>query len=230
MPSPSRSVLITGATRGIGRELARQLHAEGFRVFATGRDADRLAGLQQELGCPGEPADLGTTEAALALYAAAHRALGRVDVLINNAGFNLAKQPIEELTPEALDASYALNVRAPILLAREALKEMGPRRSGHIVNVLSSVVHMKPANYAIYATMKHALHGFTGCLLREAQAVGVKVTAVCPGGVNTTFRAQPRPDYLQPASAARMIVQCLTAPDDVVVHELTYRPMVETNF
>jgi short-subunit dehydrogenase len=78
--------------------------------------------------------------------------------------------------------------------------------------------------------MKHALHGFTGCLIKEARLVGVKVTGVYPGGVNTSFRANPRPDYLRPESAARMIVECVTAPADVVVHELTFRPMVETNF
>jgi short-subunit dehydrogenase len=85
-------------------------------------------------------------------------------------------------------------------------------------------------NYSVYSSMKYALHGFTGCLVKEARQVGVKVTAVYPGGVNTTFRPNARPDYLRPESAARMIVQCVTAPEDVVVHELTFRPMVETNF
>ena len=78
--------------------------------------------------------------------------------------------------------------------------------------------------------MTHALHGFTGCLLKEARLVGVKVTGPYPGGVDTTFRPNARPDYLRPESAARMIVACPTAPEDVVVHELTSRPMVETNF
>jgi short-subunit dehydrogenase len=78
--------------------------------------------------------------------------------------------------------------------------------------------------------MKHALHGFTGCLIKEARLVGVKVTGVYPGGVDTTFRPNARPDYLRASSAARMIMQCLTAPEDVVVHELIFRPMVETNF
>lgn len=58
----------------------------------------------------------------------------------------------------------------------------------------------------------------------------MKVTGVYPGGVDTTFRPVARPDYLRPASAAQMIVQCILAPDDVVVHELTYRPIIETNF
>jgi len=225
-----RTVLITGATRGIGREVARQLRAAGFTVFVTGRDAAALAELQRELDCPGRAADLADAEAVPDLYAAARAALGRVDVLVNNAGFNKAKVPISQITAADLDASYAVNVRAPILLAREALRDMAARRSGHIVNVLSSIVHVKMENYAIYTAMKHALHGFTGCLSKEARAVGVKVTAVYPGGVNTTFRPQPRPDYLRPESAAHMIVQCLTAPEDVVVHELTFRPMVETNF
>jgi short-subunit dehydrogenase len=228
--SPVRNAFITGATRGIGREVARQLHAAGLRVFVTGRDAGLLESLQRELGCAGQLADLAQAEAVIALFAAARQALGEVDVLVNNAGFNRAKVPIASLTAEELDDSYAVNVRAPILLAREALRDMAPRRVGHIVNVISSIAHTSAENYSTYSTMKHALRGFTGCLIKEARKVGVKVTGVYPGGVDTGFRPVARPDYLRPASAARMIVQCILAPDDVVVHELTYRPIVETNF
>lgn len=226
----TRTALITGSTRGIGLEVARQLVAEGFKVFVTGRDAAQVAAVGRELNCPGLAIDLAAPEAPLELYAAARRELGPMDVLVNNAGFNRAKTPIVEVAGEDLDASYALNVRAPILLAREALKDMAPRRSGHIVNILSSIVRTRAENYSVYTTMKQALHGFNGCLTKEARLVGVKVTGVYPGGVDTTFRANARPDYLRPASAARMIVQCLTAPEDVVVHELLFRPMVETNF
>lgn len=225
-----RSALVTGATRGIGREVARQLKAAGFAVFLTGRDESLLAALRRELGCDGRAADLASAEAAGELFVAARASLGAVDVLVNNAGFNRAKEPLANVTIQDLDDSYAVNVRAPILLAREALRDMSPRRSGHIVNVISSVAHTSAENYSVYTTMKHALHGFTGCLIKEARQVGVKVTGVYPGGVDTTFRPTPRPDYLKPESAARMIVQCIVAPDDVVVHELTFRPLVETNF
>jgi NAD(P)-dependent dehydrogenase (short-subunit alcohol dehydrogenase family) len=224
------TALITGASRGIGREVARQLKTAGWQVFVTGRDTPLIESLQSELGCPGRAADLAETRSVLDLFTAARQALGRVDVLVNNAGFNRAKTPVTEITAEELDASYAVNVRAPILLAREALKEMAPRRSGHIVNVISSVVHANMENFSVYSSMKNALHGFTGCLIKEARQVGVKVTGVYPGGVDTTFRAAARPDYMRPESAARMIVQCITAPEDVVVHELTYRPIIETNF
>jgi len=226
----ARTALITGATRGMGREVARQLKAAGFQVFVTGRDAPLVDSLRRELTCPGLALDLARADAAIELFTAARQALKRVDVLVNNAGFNRAKAPIATVTAEELDASYAVNVRAPVLLAREALNDMAPRHSGHILNVLSSIVHTSAENYAVYSTMKHALHGFTGCLIKEARQVGVKVTGVYPGGVNTTFRAVARPDYLRPESAAQMIVQCITAPEDVVVHELTYRPIVETNF
>jgi NAD(P)-dependent dehydrogenase (short-subunit alcohol dehydrogenase family) len=230
MKENTRTALVTGATGGIGREVALQLKTAGFDVFVSGRNSALLTRLQQELGCPGLALDFGSPEAPVQLFGAALRALGHVDVLVNNAGFNKAKDPITKVTAEDLDSSYSVNVRAPILLAREALRHMSIRKSGHILNVLSSIVHAKMENYSVYTTMKHALHGFTGCLTKEGRLVGVKVTAVYPGGVNTGFRSQARPDYLRPESAAQVIVQCISAPEDVVVHELTYRPMVETNF
>jgi short-subunit dehydrogenase len=225
-----RKALITGATRGIGIEVARLLKSAGFELFITGRDERRLAAAREELGCGGEAADLHDANAAVTLYRAAREGLGKVEVLVNNAGFNKAKDSLEKVSARDLDDSYAVNLRAPILLAREALKEMGGRGSGHIVNVLSSIVHARMENYSVYTTMKCALHGFTGCLIKEARKVGVKVTGVYPGGVDTEFRSQSRPDYMRPESAARLIVDCIRAPDDVVVHEITYRPMVEVNF
>lgn len=226
----NRTALITGATRGIGQAVARQLAALGFRLFLTGRDAGRLAAVKDEVRCEGAVAELSDASAVRALYGRAREVLGDIEVLVNNAGFNRAKVPITAITEEDLDDSYAVNVRAPILLAREALKDMGGRRCGHIVNVISSIVRVGMENYSIYTAMKHALHGFNTCLVKEARAVGVKVTAVYPGGTDTDFRANRRPDYLRAGSAARVIVQCLTAPEDVVVHEIVYRPMVETNF
>lgn len=225
-----RNALITGATRGIGREVARQLKSAGFNLFVTGRDPELLNSLQSELDCAGLALDLSPADAPARLFSAALRQCGQIDVLVNNAGFNRAKEPIVRLGACELDDSYALNVRAPILLAGEALKHMAARRSGHILNIISSIVYTRAENYSVYTTMKAALHAFTGCLIKEARREGVKVTGVYPGGVNTSFRPNSRPDYLRPDSAAQMIVQCILAPDDVVVHELTFRPIVETNF
>ncbi len=225
-----KTVLITGATRGIGREVTKQLCAQGFTVFATGRDQQLLAALKKETGCLGCVCDLSDAEAAVALYVTAQKVLGRIDVLINNAGFNPGKNPVVEVGMEQMDASYAVNFRASFLLCREALKEMGVRKRGHILNVVSTIARTSASNYSAYCSLKYALHGFTQCLIKEARLVNVKVTGVYPGGTDTDFRPEERLDYMKPESAARMIVHCINAPDDVVVHELVYRPMIESNF
>lgn len=226
----SRTVLVTGATCGIGREAVKQLCEQGFTVFATGRDKALLDELKKETGCLGEPFNLTEPEAPVALYAAASAALGGVDVLINNAGANLGKDPVVEVSLEKLDASYAINFRAPYLLCREALREMGARKSGHIVNVISTMARTSAPNYSTYCSMKHALHGFTHCLIKEARLVNVKVTGIYPGGTDTDLRPEERPDYMRAGSVAKMVMDCINAPEDVVVHELVYRPMVESNF
>lgn len=225
-----RTVLITGATRGIGREVTKQLCALDFEVFATGRDSALLQSLQADTGCQGIVCDLSEAQAVSALYIKAKETLGQIDVLINNAGFNPGKDPVIEITREQMDSSYAINFRAPFLLAQAALQDMKTLGRGHILNVVSTIARTSAQNYAAYCSMKYALHGFTLCLIKEAREVNVKVTGVYPGGVDTDFRPNARPDYLKPESAAQMIVQCITAPEDVVVHELVYRPIVETNF
>jgi short-subunit dehydrogenase len=226
----TRKVLVTGATQGIGREVTKQLCVLDFQVFATGRDKDLLTSLRKETGCLGTVCDLSEAQAVAELYAQAKGSLGQIDVLVNNAGVNPGKDPVLAITQDQMDASYAVNFRAPFLLAQAALQDMKETGRGHILNVVSTIARTSAENYAAYCSMKYALHGFTLCLIKEARQVNVKVTAVYPGGVDTGFRANARPDYLKPESAAQMIVQCITAPEDVVVHELVYRPMVESNF
>ena len=225
-----RTVFVTGATRGIGRELVKQLTGMGFPMFGTGRDAALLESLKVETGCLGAVADLSDPEQVVEIYQQARDALGQVDILVNNAGLNHRKAPVTEIELDDWELQYAVNLRAPMLLSREALKDMSGREAGHIVNVVSTIAKTSQPNYSIYSTMKYGLMGFTKCLIKEAREVKVKVTAVHPGGTDTDFRPEGRPEYLSAASAAKMIVHCITAPDDVVVHDLTYRPMVEGNF
>jgi len=230
MAAETRTALVTGATRGIGRALACQLSIAGFRVFATGRNQELLQSLKSETGCEGAPFDLRLPDQVLVLYRTATKALGKIDVLVNNAGLNNRKAPIADTTLEEFEHQYAVNLRAPYILCREAMRDMGARREGHIVNVLSTCAKARIPTMGVYSTMKYALDGLTGSLIKEAREQNVKVTAVYPGGTDTDFREAARPEYMCAESAARMIFQAITAPADVVVHELVYRPLCENNF
>jgi len=227
----SRTALVTGASRGIGRALVKALAARDVVVLASGRDEAKLQSLQNETGCLIYALDLGTREAPRELYARAKDALGTVDIVVNNAGYNSRKALFVDTDLEEFEAQYALNLRAPAELCRLALKDMIERKSGHIVNVLSTATLYASEQMGIYTAMKHGLTGLTKVLIKEARPHGVKVSAVHPGGTNTEFRATERPDYMRPESVAELIVHSvLFAPDDAVVHELVFRPMVETNF
>lgn len=228
---PAKKALITGATSGIGRALTQQLAAQGVLVFATGRSEEALSALRSATGCLGIVADFQDPGAPMRVYDAARLALGGApDFLINNAGYNSRKAPLLDVTDEELDQQWLVNLRAPAILCRSAIRDMGARGSGHIVNIVSTVVHMGIGTMGAYTTMKHGLYGLTKVLIKEGQELGVKVTAVHPGGTDTNFREKHRPDYMRPESAAEMIRGVLFAPEDVVVHDLTFRPPVETNF
>jgi NAD(P)-dependent dehydrogenase (short-subunit alcohol dehydrogenase family) len=229
-------VFLTGATRGIGRATAVRLAGLGARLALAGRSAGALDDAASECRARGAPRvftrsfDLASEAAILDFYAAASRDLGAPGVLINNAGLNPGKRALVDVTTEELDLAIAVNLRAPFILAREAARDMRERGGGHIVNVLSTVCHFANETMGAYTAAKAGLDALTAVLRKELRPFGIKVSSVYPGGTNTTFRAQVRADYMRPESVAEAIVAVLTLPSDVAVHELTFRPMVETNF
>jgi short-subunit dehydrogenase len=237
MPSlKGKTVLITGASRGIGRAIAERLAREGARLALCGRDQDALAAVRTRAGDLGAEAvcasafDLAEEERILEYLSFVRAQLGPVAILINNAGFNPRKAPLREVATAELDSILAVNLRAPFILMREVHAEMRAAGGGHVVNILSTVCHADMETMGAYTAAKNALQALTRVFRKEVRADNIRVTAVYPGGTDTEFRAKRRRDYMRPESVAEVVFAALTTPEDAVVHELTFRPMVETNF
>ncbi len=222
-----KSILITGATSGIGYELTKALSQKKYRIVATGRDQEKLEQLHAQTGCHIIQADLSDAAQVQNLFDATMRELGTLDILINNAGMNSRKCGIDEFTLDEFDHQYAVNLRAPALLSREALKVMKPRQCGQIINVVSTVAKRSNEMMSVYTAMKQGLAGFSAILMKEAQPHGIKVTSLFPGGADTNFREADRPQYMHPKSVADTVMLLLELPQDVVMHEMTFRPPVE---
>lgn len=184
--------LVTGASSGIGREIAHLLAAEGARLAITARREDRLhavAAACRERGAPAVhvlPADLGAPGAVESLVRAAEAALGPIDVLINNAGFavpgSFARSRIDRT-----QAMLEVNVVAATLLMRHLLPGMVKRGRGAVLNV-ASVASFQAAPYqAGYAGTKSYLLNLSESVHQEVKHQGVVVTALCPGVTDTEF-------------------------------------------
>ena len=231
-----RVVFLTGASRGIGLAVAFRLAREQVRLAICGRDGKALAAVAREAESRGatkvfsKTFDLAQEAAILEFLREAQESLGVPDILINNAGFNERKARLAESTTAEFDSSMAVNLRAPFVFIREVLRTMIPREQGHIVNILSTTCHASNENLGVYTAAKSGLAALTGVLRKEVRPQGIRVSALYPGGTHTTFRPNDRPDYMKPESVAEAVYATLAMPDDLVVHDVTFRPMVETNF
>lgn len=183
-----RSVLITGASAGIGAAATAALVAAGARVVLVGRDRGRLAEVAARTGGQAVVADLAT---AAGLRRAGDLA-AEVDVLVNNAGRgwagNLSDMPADELS-----RLVTLNLAAPMQLTRSALPAMRRRGRGHLVFV-SSIAAVGVAEEAVYAATKAGLRAFAASLRHEVRGEGIGVSTVLPAAVDTSFfEARGRP-------------------------------------
>lgn len=232
--------MITGASRGLGRQLALQLAARGDQVLAVARDGGRLQALADEVHAGGRGRvvplvlDLADTAALHGRVTDAVAALPRLDGVINNAGIG-AYKPLLEHRPEELAAVVQVNLTAVMLVCHAVLPRLLAQRGGHIVNIGSDLARRPLANMAAYVASKHGLAGFTHSLLREVKAQGVKVSLVNPGIIDTGFGGSEEGSRdawwsLRPAELAALVVQLLDQPGSVVVDELTVHPLGQGDF
>jgi len=189
MPLPTDPVwLITGCSTGFGRALAEHVLARGWRVVATARGADRVADLVSLAPDRALAVDLDVTDTAQVTAAvdAAIERFGRVDVLVNNAGYGY-QSSVEEGDEAEIRAQFDANVFGLFAMTRAVLPGMRTRRSGAIVNVTSvaGLVGFPASGY--YAASKHAVEGFSDALTAEVAPLGISVTCIEPGPFRTDW-------------------------------------------
>jgi NAD(P)-dependent dehydrogenase (short-subunit alcohol dehydrogenase family) len=189
-----RVMIVTGGGRGIGAETAKLAAKQGYAICVNYlRDARAAENLLGEISL-GKRAiavagDVSREKDVLNIFAEADRALGRVTVLVNNAGIVDRSQRVEQITAERLARMFAVNVTGSFLCAREAVKRMSTRhggRGGAIVNVSSAAAKLgSPGDYVDYAAAKAAIETFTIGLAKEVGGEGIRVNAVRPGVIRT---------------------------------------------
>jgi NAD(P)-dependent dehydrogenase (short-subunit alcohol dehydrogenase family) len=195
MPSPDlrrTTVLVTGASRGIGAAIARAFGEAGAAVCLGGRDAAALERVADDVRSAGGTVayagchDLAQRSGADALAADVVAAVGGVDVLVNNAGIGSREdlRPLTAFDPAFWDTTIALNLTAPFLLCRALVPGMQARRSGRVINVASINGRVPSSHASAYVASKHGLIGLTRALALEVAADGVTVNALCPGPVD----------------------------------------------
>ncbi len=228
----SRTVLVTGASGGIGEAAARQLARGGARLLLTARSEDALERLADELRRLGADAevlahDLGTPGAAHTLYERVTEAGHTVDVLVNNAGFGKLGA-FAEGDAEVYEQMVTLNVTNLVALTRLCLPGMLRRGTGGVLNVASTAAFQPVPSFAVYAASKAFVKSFTEALHAEVEGSGVAVTCLCPGPTSTGFfdRADMsgvpggRPPET-PEKVARVGLEALLENERLVVSGLT---------
>ncbi len=182
--------LITGSARGLGRSIAETALDAGNNVVATARDIGKFGELQEKYGRKLSPFTLDVTDAAAAQNAVAFalESFGRLDVLVNNAGYGHT-EPFEQTTEESFRAQVETNFYGVVNLTRAALPIMRQQRLGTIINISSIGGRAGTPGLSAYQAAKWAVGGFTEVLAQELAPFGVKIISVEPGGMRTDWAA-----------------------------------------
>jgi NAD(P)-dependent dehydrogenase (short-subunit alcohol dehydrogenase family) len=239
LPTAERVVMISGANRGIGLAIARRLHADGYRLSLGARDQAALARVTSAF-------DAGRTllcrfdatrpESAQSWLDETLARYGRLDALVNNAGI-LRMVTLDKGTEAELDEMWDVNVKAPFRLLRLALPHLRKAGHGRVVNIASTDAkrYRDPTVSLGYAMTKHALLAVSHAAKFAGWEDGVRVTALCPGAVETDLIAgipgvTPGPGRIKPDTIAGVVSMLLTLPDNASVAELVVNTRLESSY
>lgn len=225
-------VVITGASKGIGKSTALLMSEKGAKLAVSARNKKLLKELEQQISTEiiTFAGDMSNEQDINAFIEKTISHYGKLDILINNAGMGIFK-PVIDLTTDEWDEMFNLNMRGLFLITRAAIPYLRQAGESVIVNVASLAGKNAIANGAGYAATKHAVLGFGRSLMLEERKNGIRVLNICPGSVNTPFnpgRLQNDPhrsrNILQPDDVARSIIHMVEQPQNAMVSEIDIRP------
>jgi NAD(P)-dependent dehydrogenase (short-subunit alcohol dehydrogenase family) len=215
----NRIVMVSGASRGIGRAVVDRLLASGFRVSAGLRDPRRLAQTDRLMT---HRYDAEDANSPIAWVNATAARWGGVDAVINAAGIN-PRVLVSGEGEDELEEMWRINVKGPLRMIRAALPHLGVCGHGRVVN-LGSLSGRRVGSNVGYAMTKFAVVALTHGLRREGRAAGIRATVVCPGYVATDMTLNddeiPRHEMSQPGDIARLVETVLMLPNNASVSEL----------
>lgn len=198
-------ILITGASSGIGRELAKKYLEKGYTLVLSGRNEEGFEYAKGKANVDIVLGDITKSETRKKLQDLIVNKHKQLDILVNNAGITYI-QPFESNTEEQINTIFETNLKAPMLLTHNLYETMKTQKNGTIIFINSAAGKQGYPNHTMYSTMKFGLNGFSQSLRQEAKKFGIRVISIHPGGVNTSLynNLQEKPDINQYMDATKL--------------------------
>ena len=225
-------VIVSGASRGIGKAIALLLALQGATVVAVARSEQELSDLTHKTRGLSIVADIADEEDAQHVVAETLRHYGRLDILVCNAGVGSFAE-LEQFSAEEWDRVFDTNVKGTFLLCKAAVPHFKAQKRGHIVGIASDVAKRTFAHGTVYGASKYAQDALLASLRKEVRPHGIKVSTIYPGLVDTYFNdttpgsIEAEKTHLRPADVAQAVRYVLEAPAHVVVDELMLHPLTQ---
>ena len=220
----TKTLLITGASSGIGAATAKAAAEAGWNVAMCARSADKLEKLAEEIGdaALAIPCDVTSRDEMKSALAKANDAFGQIDAIFANAGTGVSKAGVENGDPDEWRQMIDLNIMGVLYAAHEAIPYL-KKTKGHFL-VTGSKAGRDHFKGSIYSATKHFIHGFGENLAEEMREFGGRATVIAPGMVDTPFFDEPKPGKIQPEDVANAVVFAMSQPATAAVREIYIMP------
>ena len=230
-----KNCFITGATGGIGKDLAFQLALKGCNLFLTSQKRNELSKLKKDLVKESknikifyEAGNLEKNQDIQKIIKTCRKEFGSMDILVNCAGV-FPQNSLSKSTLENFENCFSVNVRAPFIFCKEFSKDMSKKKWGRIINIGSSSAYEGFKETSIYCASKHALLGLSRSLHQELKDSNVRTFCFSPGSVKTkmgrTVKKQDFETFIDPHEISEMIVQIISYDNEMVSEEIRLNRM-----
>ena len=231
-----KNCLITGASGGLGKEIAKSFAKIDVNLFLVGRNIRKIEDAKSEIESISknirisyEPADLRDKNEINKVIKKVRKEFGTIDILVNCAA-EFYREPIEETSVEDYESCMNLNVKAPFLLCREFSQDMSKKEWGRIINIASSSAYSGFKDGSIYCTSKHALLGLSRVLHNELKERNVRTFCISPGSMKTkmakVLTEQDYTTFMDPKEVSEFIISVISFDSELISEEIRLNRMI----